>query len=168
MKNPRANNKTVSVPDMERGEILAWIHATLIAGGSVKPEEISYRGLRASDPISTIRNVELIPVARVMKPSEQYVTRNAEGQLVTRSRRGKTSHYQITREELALYRANRPEQERRMTEQRANRRRRDLAARVIAEMHRTGQAAELPEQFYAWAAIDVPAPGVGTSAPTTN
>lgn len=168
MKNQRANNKTVSVPDMARAEIVEWTRATLIAGGSVKPEEISFRGLRAADPISTIRNQHLIPVQRVMKQPEQYQTRTPDGRLVTRSRRPKTDHYRITAAELALFRTNRPEQIARMAEQRANRRRRDLAARVIAELSRTGQAAELPEQFHAWAAIDVPAPGLGTSAPTIN
>lgn len=168
MKNPRANNKTVSVPDMARAEIVEWTRATLIAGGSVKPEEISFRGLRAADPISAIRNQYLIPVQRVMKPSEQYQTRNAEGQLVTRSRRPKTDHYRITAAELALFRCDRQKQIQRMSEQRANRRRRDLSARVIAELSRAGEAAELPEQFHAWAAIDVPAPGLGTSAPTIN
>lgn len=169
MKSPRANNqKTVTVPDLTRAEALEWAHTTLITGGYVKPEEISFRGLRAADPISAIRNDRLIPVARIMKPSEKYQTRNAEGQLVTRSRRGKTDYYRITADELALYRLDRPQQIARMTEQRANRRRRDLAARVIAELSRAGEAANVPPVFHEWASLDVPAPGLGTSAPTNQ
>ncbi|CAM7447140.1 hypothetical protein CIPOMA221M_12910 [Citrobacter portucalensis] len=168
MKNPRANRKTVTVPDLSRSEIVEWTLQTLTTGGSVAPEEISFRGLRAADPISAIRNQYLIPVARIMKPSETYLARNADGQLVTRSRRGKTSHYQITGEELALFRTNRQKQIARMAEQRANRRRRDLAARVIAELSRVGEAVNVPPTFHEWASLAVPAPGLGTSAPTIN
>ncbi|MDM2896795.1 hypothetical protein OGY37_12205 [Citrobacter sp. Cpo030] len=167
MKSPRANNqKTVTVPDLTRAEALEWAHTTLITGGYVRPEEISFRGLRAADPISAIRNDRLIPVARIMKPSEKYQTTTPDGRTVTRSRRGKTDYYRITADELTLYRAARPQQIARMTEQRANRRRRDLAARVIAELSRTGEAANIPPVFREWAALAVPAPGVGTSAPS--
>lgn len=112
----------------------------------------------------TIRNDRFIPVQRVMQPSEKYLTTTPDGRTITRSRRGKTDYYRITTDELALYRVNRPQQITRMTEQRANRRRRDLAARVITELSRAGEAANIPPVFREWASLAVPAPGVGTSA----
>lgn len=169
MKSPRANNqKTVVVPDLTRAEALEWAYSTLTAGGYVRPEEISFRGLRAADPISTIRNDRLIPVARIMQPSEKYQTTTPDGRTVTRSRRGKTDCYRITPDELALFRTDRPQQIAQMAEQRANRRRRDLATRVISELSRASEAANVPPVFHEWAALAVPAPGVGTSAPIIN
>lgn len=167
MKTPqRANVKTVVVPNLTRAEALAWARQTLVSGGKVKPGEISFRGLRAADPISTIRNRDLIPVKRIMEESERYQVRGEDGRLITRSRRGKTAFYQITPVELTMYRLDRSTQIERMSEQKANRRRRDLGLRVVREMTKAGELANVPAIFLEWSSIEVPTPGAGTSAPT--
>lgn len=147
-----------------RTNLRASIRARLLNGEDIQPGELSRLGVRAADVISQIRRRDLLPVARV--PAIE-TTRNQRGELVQRRSR-RAASYRILSSELAKYAADRLQQIQDMQQQHQNRQRRDLARAAIAALTNAGQAATIPPTLTEWAALNVPAPQSGISAPINN
>lgn len=148
---------------MIRADLHNETKSRLLAGEPIAPDSLTRYGVRAAAVISAIRRADLIPVARVPAPPV-VITDPLTGK-VTRQPQRKTAFYRVLPTELQRHDTDRIGQIADMHEQHQNRQKRDTARATIDQLTRAGLTDQIPETLHQWAALRVPAAGIGSSTP---